>query len=210
MRPPRLGPLRLGQQMTGATPLTVGRMPVGWRLGLMLLAQVLLVVLVRSLPAAVTAIVVVSGAYLIAGVRLAQAWRSLRLVLLFAAVVGGLQAIVLPWQRAVLIAVIMVLAVALAALVTLTTSTSDLLDALERALGPLRRVGVDPERVALTLALTVRTVPIIAEFGRRLQESGRARGVRLTPIPYAVGLVVLTLQHAEHVREALRARGVDD
>lgn len=196
--------------MTGGTAHTVGRMPVGWRLALMLLAQVLVVALVRSLPAAATALAVVAVAYLLAGVGPLRAWQTLRLVLLFAAVVGALQALVLPWQRALLIAVIMVLAVALAALVTLTTSTTDLLDALERGLRPLRRVGVDPERVALTLALTVRTVPVIAGFGRRLQESGRARGVRLGPVPYAVGLVVLTLQHAERVGDALRARGVDD
>lgn len=196
--------------MIGATAHTTGRLSVGGRLLLMLAAQVLLVAAVRSLPAVLVAVGLVSVAYLWAGVRPGRAWRALRPVLAFAVVVGGLQAIVLPWQRAVLIAALLVLAVAIAALVTLTTSTSDLLEALERGLEPLRRFGVDPEQVALTLALTTRTVPVIAGFGRRLQESGRARGQRLGPGPYAVGLVVLTLQHAERVGEALRARGIDD
>lgn len=176
----------------------------------MLLAEVLLVVLVRSLPSAALATGLVAAAYLVVRIPLAQAWRTLRAVLVIAAVVAGLQLFVLPWQRAVLIAVLMVLAVAIAALVTLTTSTADLLDALERALDPLRPVGVDPERVALTVALTARTIPVIAGFGSRLRDSGRARGGRVGVVPYAVGLVVLTLQHAERVGEALRARGVDD
>jgi biotin transport system permease protein len=176
----------------------------------MLLAEVLLVVLVRTLAGAAAAAAAVVVAYAVARIPVARAWSALRGVLVLAVVVGSLQAIVLPWQRAVLIAVTILLAVAIAALVTLTTATSDLLEALERGLEPLRRLGVDPERVALTLALTARTIPVIAEFGFRLRDSGRARGVRVGPVPYAVGLVVLTLQHAERVGEALRARGIDD
>ena len=196
--------------MTGATPRTRGRLPVGPRLALMLLAQVLLVVLVRSVEAAVAAAAVVWSAYLLARIPVRAAWSTLRGVVVIAAVVGALQAFVLPWQRAAVISLTIVLAVAIAAIVTLTTSTSDLLDALEDGLRPLQRFGVDPERVALTLALTARTIPVIAGFGSRLRDSGRARGGRLGVVPYAVGLVVLTLQHAERVGEALRARGVDD
>jgi biotin transport system permease protein len=194
----------------GGTPRTRGRLSVGARLALMLIAEVLLVVLVRSLAAAAVAVVLVALAYLVARIPPQQAWAALRGVVIVAALVGGLQVLVLPWQRAALIAVIMVLAVAIAALVTLTTATSDLLDAMESGLRPLARLGVDPERVALTLTLTARTIPVVAGFGARLRDSGRARGVRIAVVPYAVGLVVLTLQHAERVGEALRARGVDD
>ncbi|KAB7746123.1 energy-coupling factor transporter transmembrane protein EcfT [Nostocoides sp. F2B08] len=196
--------------MMGGTPRTVGRMPVGTRLALMVVAEMLLVLGVRSLPAAALATGLVTGAYLIARIPLAHAWRTLRGVVFIAALVATLQLVVLPWERALLIAVVMILAVAIAALVTLTTSTTDLLDALERALQPMRPLGVDPERVALTIALTARTIPVIAGFGSRLRDSGRARGGRVGVVPYAVGLVVLTLQHAERVGEALRARGVDD
>lgn len=196
--------------MIGATAQTRGRLSVGQRLLGMLGAEVLLVLLVRSLPLLGAAVALVAFAYARAGVRPGEAWRALRLVLIFAVLVGAVQSIVLPWQRALVIAGVLVLAVAIAALVTLTTATSDLLDALEQALEPLARFGIDPERVALTLALTARTIPVIAGFGRRLQETGRARGQRLGPVTYAVGLVVLTLQHAERVGEALRARGIDD
>ena len=59
-------------------------------------------------------------------------------------------------------------------------------------------------------AFFVLMIPVIAGFGSRLRDSSRARGGRVGVVPYAVGLVVLTLQHAERVGEALRARGVDD
>lgn len=196
--------------MMEGTASTRGNLGVGWRLTLMLCAQIALVVFVRSLPVAGVAAALVALAYAVARVDLRHAWKTLRGVIVIAALVGALQLFVLPWQRAALIAIIMVLAVALAALVTLTTSTTDLLDAIERGLQPLARLGVDPERVALTLALTARTIPVIAGFGSRLRDSGRARGARIGAVPYAVALVVLTLQHAERVGEALRARGVDD
>lgn len=196
--------------MIGGTPRTRGRLPVRSRLALMLVAEVLLVLLVRTPATAAVAAALVAGTYVVARIPARQAWETLRGVVLIAALVGALQAVVLPWQRALLIAATIVLAVAIAAVVTLTTSTGDLLDALERALQPFRRVGVDPERVALTLALTARTIPVIAGFGARLRDSGRARGVRVGVVPYAIGLVVLTLQHAERVGDALRARGVDD
>lgn len=196
--------------MIGATPRTRGRLPVGARLAVMLVAEVLLVLLVRTPAHAAWAAGLLALAYVVARIPARQAWGTLRGVVVVAVLVGALQAVVLPWQRALVIAATIVLAVAIAAVVTLTTSTADLLEALERALRPFRRVGVDPERVALTLALTARTIPVVAGFGSRLRDSGRARGVRVGVVPYAVGLVVLTLQHAERVGEALRARGVDD
>ncbi|MDO5502256.1 MAG: CbiQ family ECF transporter T component [Actinomycetia bacterium] len=196
--------------MIGLTPRTIGSLGVGWRLALMLIAEIALVAFARSLAGVGVAAVLVLAAYVIVRIPPARAWQSLRFILLLALIVGGLQAIVLPWQQAVVIGALLFLAVAIAALVTLTTSTTDLLDGLERGMRPLRRIGVDSERVALTLALTIRTIPVIAASGARLREAARARGVRITLIPYAVGLVVLTLQHAERVGEALTARGVDD
>ncbi len=46
-----------------------------------------------------------------------------------------------------------------AALLPLTTRVDDMLDALERGLRPLRRIGMDAERAALLLAVTITTVP---------------------------------------------------
>ena len=64
--------------MIGATPRTLGRLPVGTRLGLMLLAEVLLVVLVRSLAGAAAATAAVVVAYAVARIPVARAWSALR------------------------------------------------------------------------------------------------------------------------------------
>lgn len=103
-----------------------------------------------------------------------------------------------------------VVAVAAAGLVTLTTRTEDLLDALVGALRPLRRVGVDPERAALVLALAVRSVPVLAGIAGEVQQARAARGAERSLRAFAVPFVIRSLRHADRLGEALEARGVDD
>lgn len=114
------------------------------------------------------------------------------------------------WRAAVVVVGTLVVAVLAAAVVTLTTRASDLLDVLTAALAPLRRVGVDPDRVALLLALTVRAVPVLAAASASVGEARRARGLERSPRALLVPLVVRSVRHAHLLGEALTARGVDD
>jgi biotin transport system permease protein len=104
----------------------------------------------------------------------------------------------------------LLLAVAAAGLLTLTTRTEALLDALVGVLRPLRRVGVDPDRVGLVLALAVRSVPVLAGLAAQVREARAARGGERSLRAFAVPLVIRALRHADRLGEALAARGVDD
>ncbi len=112
-----------------------------------------------------------------------------------------------PWD-ALVNAVRVIAIVVLAALLTLTTRSEDLLDALQTALGPLHRFGVEPRRVALTLSLTITMLPVIAAIGERVREAQRARRARLG-LRAVVPMLVLSLKHADEVADALTARGVE-
>ena len=94
-------------------------------------------------------------------------------------------------------------------LVTLTTRTEDLIDAIEHALGPLRRLGVNPSRIALMLSMTIATVPVIAGFAVQVREAQRARGVPVRPLTFVVPLLVMALKHSDELADALTARGID-
>jgi len=96
-----------------------------------------------------------------------------------------------------------------AALVTLTTTTTDLLDAVVAVLRPARRVGVDPERVGLVLALTIRTIPVLAGLVEEVRQAQAARGSRSLRA-FAVPVLLRTVRHADRMSEALAARGLDD
>jgi biotin transport system permease protein len=114
------------------------------------------------------------------------------------------------WQVAFAVVGTLVVAVAGAALLTLTTRVTDLLDLITRLVQPARAIGVDPDRVALLLALTIRSIPVIAETFHEARDARRARGLERSTRALVTPIVVRTIRHADRVGDALAARGVDD
>ena len=96
-----------------------------------------------------------------------------------------------------------------AGILTATTPVTDLLDGAVRAARPLRRV-VDPEVVALTLGVVVRSVPWVAGSFSSVRESARARGLDRNPRAVVVPTVVHVVAFARSTGEALAARGLTD
>ena len=98
-------------------------------------------------------------------------------------------------------------AVALANLVTLTTRLSDMLTLLERGLAPLERLGLSAQMLALSVALVIRFVPVMLERAGQITLAWRARSARRPGWRIVVPVALAALDDAEHVAEALRARG---
>ena len=101
----------------------------------------------------------------------------------------------------------MITAVGLANLVTMTSKLSAMMALIERLCAPLRFVGVRPDRVALAMALVVRFVPVLVGKGQLLILSWRARARKRPGWRIILPFAVLAIDDAEHVAEALRARG---
>ena len=175
------------------------------------LAALLVVVGVLRTPVVVVgAAAMVAGATFASRVGVLRMLAQLRPVVPALILVGALQTWLTGPARAAVVVGSIAVAVAAAALVTLTTRTTDLLDALVTALRPARRIGIDPDRVALVLALAVRSVPVLAELAREVREARSARGAERSVRAFAVPFVVRSLRHADRLGEALAARGVDD
>ncbi|MDO5066597.1 MAG: energy-coupling factor transporter transmembrane component T [Propionibacteriaceae bacterium] len=104
----------------------------------------------------------------------------------------------------------LLVAVLAARLLTLTTPTTDILDALTTALGPLRHIGVDPERAALTVALMIRSIPYIIGLFEEARDAARARGVSRNIVALLIPVVLGAVAHAERTGEALGARGLGE
>ncbi|HEX7740475.1 MAG TPA: energy-coupling factor transporter transmembrane protein EcfT [Marmoricola sp.] len=152
----------------------------------------------------------VAALYALARIPVRVAWAQVRPLLVLMVVLGAFQTIVAGWRAAVVIVGALVLLAALAALVTLTTRTTALVDTVVRVLGPLRHVGVDPERIGLLLALGIRAVPVVAGFAAEVRDAQRARGLTASPTAFAVPLIVRSLRHADAQGDALLARGFED
>ncbi|HKX66274.1 MAG TPA: energy-coupling factor transporter transmembrane protein EcfT [Intrasporangium sp.] len=187
----------------------VHRLPAGTKLILLVVAAI--GVLALRKPWQVVAVLAVI-ALLFAAARIP--WRTtldqVRPLLWFLLALGLFQVVVGGWQRAVVVVGGMLAVVLLATLVSLTTRTTAMVDVVVRWLGPLRRVGVDPERVGLLVALGIRSVAVVIELAREVRQAQLARGASSSPLAFIVPLVLRSLRHADRLAEALVARGVED
>jgi biotin transport system permease protein len=138
--------------------------------------------------------------------RLLRSLRSLAPVLL---VLGAYQ----WWAHDLPYAVRVVLGIGnafvAAGILTATTPVTDLLDGVVQAARPLRRL-VDPEIVALTLGVALRSVPWVAGSFAAVRQSARARGLDRSVRALVVPSVVHTVAYAKATGEALAARGLTD
>lgn len=186
----------------------VHRMPALAKLAL--LAVVVTAVTLLHSPAALgVASALVVGLFVLARIPARLAWQQITPILWVLAFTVPVQWIFAGWEAAATMGVRLVLAVALAAVYTLTTPVSATLDAMQVLLRPFRR-WVDPDRVGLALALAIRCVPLLADLVREVLEARKARGAEGSPTAFAVPVIVRALRTADHLGEALMARGVDD
>jgi biotin transport system permease protein len=187
----------------------VHRTPAGVKL-LVLVAAGVVSVFLDSPWQVLVALGVVLVAYGAAGLSLAVVAGQLRPLLWIGAATAVFHVVANGWQRAFVVVGVLAALVLLAALVTLTTRTTDLVDAVVAGCRPLRVLHVDPERVGLMIALSIRCVPVVIGLAEEVRDAQRARGLTASPRAFAVPLIVRSLRHADALAEALMARGLDD
>ncbi|MBO1750204.1 energy-coupling factor transporter transmembrane protein EcfT [Actinotalea sp. BY-33] len=204
-RPPWTGPLGLFH--AGSSWLhRVGPGPKVAGLGVLGIAVVALTGVVTTLALALVTVATAVSARL----PLRSTTRAVLPVLLTAATVGAYQV----WQRGpavgLEVGLDLVTLVLAATVVTATTRADELLDALVRGLGPLRRVGLRPEVLAMAIGLMLRAVPGLLQTATEVREAARARGLERDPRATLAPAAVRAVARARSTGEALAARGVGD
>ncbi|MBN0971393.1 energy-coupling factor transporter transmembrane protein EcfT [Gordonia sp. JH63] len=185
------------------------RLPAGVKFVAMGVVILVLSLTVRSLTALGIATAGVAVVYALAGIGPREAWRQLRPLMWLLLFIFAFQVVFTDWRRAVIVCGVLALSVALAAAVSLTTRTTDMLDTIVRALGPLRRLGVRVDLIALALALTIRAIPLMVEVVREVDEARKARGLRPGPRILVAPVVLAALRTADGFADTLTARGLD-
>lgn len=197
----------LGLHRPGGTLLH--RLPAGAKL-LGLLAVGVATVVVRGPLSAVVLVVVALGLVIWSGTGLRLLLRALRGILLVAAFLGVWQV----WQnggaRAVEAVGDLLGLVLLATVLTVTTPVDEILDAVTRVLQPLRRVGVDPDAVALAFSLMIRAIPTTIAIAEETRHAALARGLERDPRARLTPMVIRVVAHARATGDALQARGIGD
>lgn len=190
-------------QVPGPSP--VHAVPAGWKL-LALSVLGVATFAVSSLPAIAAGAALVVALYPLGRVPLRHVWTQARNL----APLLGLMALAQAWLDGPAMAAMTVTRVLAlvwtAGLITATTDFAEMMDVLRRALAPLRRVGISPARIAFTLTMAVRFVPLLQEMITETRAAQAARGLGRNPLAMAVPLTIRALRLADRVAEAVEAR----
>jgi biotin transport system permease protein len=166
-------------------------LPAGVKLAGLCLATIALFALKTPMALAFAALAI-AGLIASGGGQFAQtSARLLRPLWPFVAIVA-LWHLWLRDPAGVAIILRMISAVAFANFVTMTTRLSDMMRVIERLLRPLSRLGF---------------VPVMLARAGQIRESWRARSPRRPGWRILVPIILSALDDADHVAQALRARG---
>ncbi|SEN39186.1 biotin transport system permease protein [Loktanella fryxellensis] len=181
--------------------------PAGVKLAALCVATVVLFAradLAFQLTAAATTLAVtLVGGWTFARAALSALWRLWPFVVLVV-LWHGLTGAALDGA---VIALRLLTAFLLANLVTMTTTLSQMIAVVMRVAAPLTRLGVNTRALALGMALVVRFTPVLTDKGTALTDAWRARSHRRPGWRIVIPFAVLAIDDAEHMAEALRARG---
>jgi biotin transport system permease protein len=183
--------------------------PVGWKYVLLLALTVPAIVAGTwwfSLVAIGATLAILIGARV--GARRAAA-LSVGLV-----VVGVLIVVVQALAGSTLTGVVvvenLVLALYATRVLTLTTPIPELVDGIAAACRPLRVVRINPDRIALAVAVMVRSLPHLLGAFDEVRDAVTARGIRRNPTAYVAPVVVRAVAYAHATGDALAARGLGE
>ena len=197
----------LGAYVSRAGPLHRIR-PGAKLIGLFLFATA--VVWVRGAPSSAVALGIAVTLAVVAGLRGRDLWRVLSRFLFIAVPLFAFQAWQQGWDRGFEVVGDLFALILAASAVTASTSVEAMLDTVTWALRPLRRFGVDPDRVALTFSLMITAIPSILTIAQETRAAARARGLGRHPRALVVPLAIRTVAHAQLTGQALQARGIGE
>lgn len=183
----------------------------GWPAGLKLLGLCVTTASLFTIDSVVSHVVIfltVLGLYALQGrAFLLAGLKQLKLLWPFIIIVGIWHLWTKEYDLGASVILRMLSAVGLANLVTMTTRLSDMTEVVKTLTTPLRRLGLNSRVLELAIALVIRLTPVLVERGGQLTQAWKARSRRAPNWRIILPFTVLALDDADHVAEALRARG---
>lgn len=113
-------------------------------------------------------------------------------------------------ERALTTIIGLVASILAANLLTLTTTIDALLHTLEKGLQPFERFGVPTSSISLTIALTLRLVPLMLHTAYEVIDARKARGLGFSPVAFGIPFLIRSMRQARNIGDALLARGALD
>lgn len=185
------------------------RMPVGPKLTALVVASIVVVALPGPWPAC-AALAGSLGLAAWAGVPARALILGVRPLVIVLAVLAAFQWWQRGWPTSVEVVATTLALVIAATTFTATTPMDDLLDTIVRGLGPFRRFGASPEKVALAFSLMITSIPAVFAIYGDTRDAARARGLERSPRATLSPMAIRVVAHARATGDALAARGLGD
>ncbi|MFV0532735.1 MAG: energy-coupling factor transporter transmembrane component T family protein [Cumulibacter sp.] len=185
------------------------RLPAGAKLGTLLVLGIALTI-IGGWPSAVAALALSVAIAALARIRMWRLLRSLLMLIIMMAALAGYLAWQHGWEQALAVSGDMLALAVLATVITATTPVDEVLDVITRAIRPLRRVGVNPDAVALAFSLMLRAIPLSVQIAQETRMAAKARGLQRNPRAILSPMVIRMISQARRTGEALHARGAVD
>ncbi len=183
------------------------QMPAGWKLTGLFLATLVLFP-VEHLGLLFAAFATVAGLYVSLGRRAMTAGAAmLKPIVVICGIILIYHLLTGRFGQGLTVVTKILGLVGLANFVTMTSRLDDMMDVVMWLLRPLERLGVKTQAVALAFALVIRFTPVLISKGTALMEAWRARSPKRAGWRVTIPLVLLALDDADHVADALKARG---
>lgn len=222
--------ITLGQYLPGSS--VVHRLDPRTKIILMI-AYIVLVFLVKSIPVFLIPLLFVIVTVLISGVPasyLKSSVKPIRFLLIFMFIINVLftpgETVLFEWKfikitkeavtQALFITLRLLLLVTGTSLLTLTTSPISLTDGIEKLLSPLAVFGFPAHELAMMMTIALRFIPTLMEEVDRIQKAQMARGADFTSgnlitraknmIPILVPLFVSAFRRADELAMAMESR----
>ncbi len=181
-----------------------------WFKGLCLVVVSLVLVTTQSwlVGAAVLFLVVVLG--LIAGITARQWIQSLLSLKWLIIILTGYYLLFGDIAQGADVLLTLMSMVAFSKVVLTTTPLPRIIDGFVTLCTPLKIIGVHPERIALAIALMIRSIPVILNEYTLISHALASRGIKVAPHRSFTPLIISTVAYAHETGDALAARGLMD
>lgn len=193
--------------LTSPVETPLHRLPAGLKLALLCAATVTLFRIDSAGTLAALAAALAAAHLALGRAIAAQALRQLRPLWPFLLLLALWHGWTGEIAQGAAIALRLITAVACANLVTMTTRLSDMLATLDRLAAPFARAGLPTRRLTLAIALTLRFIPVLSDRVEAIRTAWSARSPRRPGWRILIPAALAALDEADHVAEALRARG---
>lgn len=200
--------LPLSVYVPGTT--VIHRMQPSWKIAFLIVFILVTSIWFKTIPFAAGAAVFSAALFVIARIPVRIAWGQIWPALLFLVPLAGFQWWAKSFDYALVMFLTLLATMLMAFLLTLTSTVDAILESLEDSLKPFARFGLSVDTISLSMALTLRLIPLMFETVYDVLDARKARGAGFSLAAFGTPIIIRSIRRARAMGEALQARGVGD